>query len=61
MSRPNSILLAWRLANIPISEISGGLLMRIGVGRPLSVGSTIRGGCYANGQIRVDFVVLIYF
>jgi hypothetical protein len=61
MSRLNSILLSWGLANIPISAMSGGLLMRIGVGSPLSVGSTIRRGCYVHGQLRVDFVVLIYF
>jgi hypothetical protein len=50
MSRLSSIL-----------EISGGLLTKIGVGRPLSVGSTIRRVCYVNGQFRVDFVVLICF
>jgi hypothetical protein len=61
MRRLSSILHAWGLANIPISEISDGLLMRVGVGRPLNIGSTIRGGCYVNGKFRVDFVVLIYF
>jgi hypothetical protein len=61
MRRLSSILLAWGLASIPISQISGGLLMSVGVGRPLSIGSTIRSGCYVNGQFRVDFFVLKYF
>jgi hypothetical protein len=58
MRRFSRLLLAWGLANIPISEISGGLLMRTDV---FNVGSTIRRGCYVNGQFRVDFAVLIYF
>jgi hypothetical protein len=58
MNRPNSILLAWGLANIPISVISGGLLIRIGEGRSLSIGSTIRRGCYINEQFRVGLSCL---
>jgi hypothetical protein len=58
MNKPNSIHLAWGLANIPISVISDGLLIRISEGRSLSVGSTIRRGCYINGQFRVGLSCL---